>query len=102
MQINERNIKVWSTIGSSATFGIAALELAKEIDNMMVLTCDVSTSAGLDRFRKIYSENYIDVGIAEQNLIGVATGLASEGFNVLTTTFAPFQTANAANKLKLT
>ena len=31
MQINERNIKVWSTIGSRATLGIAALELVKEI-----------------------------------------------------------------------
>ena len=40
MNINERNIKIWSTIGSRATFGIAALELAKEIDNLMILTCD--------------------------------------------------------------
>ena len=32
MLINEKNIKVWSTIGSRATFGIAALELAKEVD----------------------------------------------------------------------
>ena len=48
--INERNIKIWSTIGSRATLGIAALELAKTIDDLMVLTCDVSTSAGLDRF----------------------------------------------------
>ena len=42
----------------------------------MVVTSDVSTSAGLDRFRKLYSQNYIDVGIAEQNLIGVSAGLA--------------------------
>ena len=89
MQINERNIKVWSTIGSRATFGIAALELAKEIDNMMVLTCDVSTSAGLDRYRKTFPKKYLDLGIAEQNMIGVAAGLASEGYNVVTTTFAP-------------
>ena len=54
MNINERNIKVWSTIGSRATLGIAAIELAKEIDELMVLTCDVSTSAGLERFRKTY------------------------------------------------
>ena len=92
MQINERNIKVWSTIGSRATFGIAALELAKEIDNMMVLTCDVSTSAGLDRFRKTLPDQYVDLGIAEQNMIGVATGLANQNHKVVTTTFAPFQT----------
>ena len=99
--INERNIKIWSIIGSRATLGIAALELAKTIDNLMVLTCDVSTSAGLDRFRKTYPEKYLDLGIAEQNMIGVAAGLASENFNVITTTFAPFQTMRCCEQIKV-
>ena len=101
MIINERNIKVWSTIGARATLGIAALDLAKEIDNLMVLTCDVSTSAGLDRFRKTFPEKYLDLGIAEQNMIGVAAGLASENFNVITTTFAPFQTMRCCEQIKV-
>ena len=101
MIVNERNIKIWSTIGSRATFGITALELAKEIDNLMVLTCDVSTSAGLDRYRKTYPDKYLDLGIAEQNLIGVAAGLASENFNVITTTFAPFQTIRCCEQIKV-
>ena len=99
--INERNIKIWSTIGSRATLGIAALELSKSIDNLMVLTCDVSTSAGLDRFRKTCPEKYIDLGIAEQNMMGVAAGLASENFNVITTTFAPFQTMRCCEQIKV-
>ena len=99
--INERNIKVWSTIGSRATLGIAALELSKSIENLMVLTCDVSTSAGLDRFRKTCPDKYLDVGIAEQNLIGIASGLASENFNVITTTFAPFQTMRCCEQIKV-
>ena len=99
--INERNIKIWSTIGSRATLGIAALELAKTMDNLMVLTCDVSTSAGLDRYRKTYPEKYLDLGIAEQNMIGVAAGLASENFNVITTTFAPFQTMRCCEQIKV-
>jgi len=101
MEINEKNIKMWSTIGSRATLGIAALELAKKIDDLMVLTCDVSTSAGLDRFRKTYPEKYLDLGIAEQNMIGVAAGLASEKFNVITTTFAPFQTMRCCEQIKV-
>ena len=101
MNINERNIKIWSTIGARATLGLAALELAKEIDNLMVLTCDVSTSAGLDRFRKTYPAKYLDLGIAEQNMIGVAAGLASENFNVITTTFAPFQTMRCCEQIKV-
>ena len=92
MEISEKNIKMWSTIGPRATLGLAAFDLAKKNDNLMVLTCDVSTSAGLDRYRKTFPEKYLDLGIAEQNMIGVAAGLASENFNVITTTFAPFHT----------
>jgi transketolase len=101
MDINERNIKVWSAIGPRATLGMAVLDLAKEMENLMVLTCDVSTSAGLDRFRKTYPEKYVDLGIAEQNLIGVAAGLASENYNVITTTFAPFQTMRCCEQIKV-
>ena len=75
--LNKSNFKIWSKLGMRASFGLAALEVVKEIDNLMILTSDVSTSAGLDRFRKQYPENYIDVGIAEQNLLGVAAGLSS-------------------------
>ena len=80
MEINEKNIKMFSTIGPSATLGIAALEIAKKDKSLIIITCDVSTSAGLDRFRKTFPEKYFDLGIAEQNMIGVATGLASSGY----------------------
>jgi transketolase len=101
MLINDRNIKTWSLIGQRATFGMIALDLIKENNDLMILTSDVSTSAGLDRFRKTYPNNYVDVGIAEQNLIGVATGLASEKYKVLTTTFAPFQTLRCCEQIKV-
>lgn len=101
MIVNDKNIKMWSTIGQRATLGIAALEIAKVNKNLIVLTCDVSTSAGLDRFRKTLPEQYIDLGIAEQNMIGVATGLSSEKFDVITTTFAPFQTMRCCEQIKV-
>ena len=101
MEINERNIKLLSTIGARAAFGLGIVELAKNIKNLMVVTCDVSTSAGLDRFKKMYPEQYIDLGIAEQNMIGVAAGLSSENFQVVTTTFAPFQTMRCLEQIKV-
>ena len=99
--INERNIKLWSTLGSRASLGLGMLEIIKENKNLMVITSDVSTSAGLDRFRKQFPENYLDLGIAEQNMIGVAAGLASEDFDVVTTTFAPFQTMRCCEQIKV-
>ena len=90
--ISQSNIKLWSSLGMRATFGLIAIELANKNPNLIITTSDVSTSAGLDRYRKTYPEKYLDLGIAEQNMIGVAAGLASEGYNVITTTFSPFQT----------
>ena len=101
MIINEKNIKMWSVIGSRATFGISILELAKIQKDLLVLTADVSTSAGLDRFKNTFPEKYIDIGIAEQNMIGIATGLSSEGYNVITTTFSPFQTLRCLEQIKV-
>ena len=101
MDINDKSIKMFSTIGPRATLGLSAVEIAKKDKDLVVLTCDVSTSAGLDRFRKTFPDKYFDLGIAEQNMIGVATGLASENYKVLTTTFAPFQTMRCCEQIKV-
>ena len=101
MEINSKNIKLWSTIGPRASLGLGILDLAKKQKELIVVTCDVSTSAGLDRLRKTLPDQYIDLGIAEQNMIGVSAGLASENFNVITTTFAPFQTMRCCEQIKV-
>ena len=84
MKIDEKKIKLWSQLGQRAAFGLACLEIEKLYPNLMILTSDVSTSAGLDRFRKQVPEKFLEIGISEQNLIGVASGLASEGHDVIT------------------
>lgn len=101
MQLNNKNIEIWSRIGARATFGMVLLELEKKFPNLIVLAADTSTSAGLDRFRKNVTEKYIEVGIAEQNMIGIASGLSSENFKVVTTTFAPFQTMRCCEQIKV-
>ncbi len=100
-EIDSKKIDLWSKIGPRATLGLAALELEKYDDKLCIVTCDVSTSAGLDRFRKQKPNKYVDLGISEQNMIGIASGLASEGFNVITTTFAPFQTMRCCEQIKV-
>ncbi len=101
IKFDKNKIKLLSTIGPRASVGLHLLEVVKKNKNIMVLTSDVSTSAGLDRFRKKYTENYIEVGIAEQNLMGVAAGLSLEGYDVITTTFAPFQTMRCCEQIKV-
>jgi transketolase len=101
LQITKSKTNIWSKIGSRATFGMTVLDLAACVDNLMVLSADTSTSAGLDRFKKSHPTKYLDCGIAEQNMMGIAAGLASEGNTVITTTFAPFQTMRCCEQIKV-
>ena len=57
--LNKTNFKVWSRLGMRATFGVAALEMGNDIEKLLILTGDVSTSAGLDRFKKKFHNTTI-------------------------------------------
>ena len=61
--IDKRKIKTWSLIGARATVGMYALDLVNKDPNLLILSSDVSTSSGLDRFRKQYPNNYFEIGI---------------------------------------
>ena len=62
---------------------------------------DLGDSSGLSRFKKTYPDRFINVGIAEQNMIGVAAGLAKEGYNVFATSFAPFITLRSGEQIRM-
>ncbi len=62
---------------------------------------DLGDSSGLSRFKNTYPDRFINVGIAEQNMIGVAAGLAKEGYNVFATSFAPFITLRSGEQIRM-
>ena len=75
------NAKLMAMVGQSASiFGLALMEMASHRDDIVVLSADQSTPAGLDKFKATYPERFFNVGIAEQNMIGIAAGLADEGY----------------------
>lgn len=91
MKVTPVNIKAWARLGQrGAFFGVALPELAGSKDNLKLLTADVAILSGMDRFEKSYPEKFLNVGIAEQNMIGVAAGLAMDGYCVFATTYASF------------
>ncbi len=51
--------------------------LAKENEKIIALTADLGITAGLERFKTTFPERFYNVGIAEQNLIGVSAGFAA-------------------------
>jgi transketolase len=100
-EINQSNARQWSRLGSRGVFGQAVLAVAEHHPEMMVISADLGNSSGLDRFKKTYPDQFLNVGIAEQNMIGVAAGLAKEGFNVFATSLAPFITMRAAEQVRM-
>jgi transketolase len=88
--INPKNAKIWSVLGHRGTFALAMLELAQIDSSLMVLTADLGALTGLDRFKAKHPEKFLNVGIAEQNMVGIAAGLAKEGHTVFATTYSNF------------
>jgi transketolase len=101
LEITSTNARQWSRLGSRAMFGQAILALAETKQNLMVLSADLGNSSGLDRFRNAYPDRFLNVGIAEQNMIGVASGLAKEGFVVFATSFAPFISMRSSEQIRM-
>jgi transketolase len=101
MLVNPANAKMWSRFGSRATYGQAILGLAEQCDNLVVMSADLGNSSGLDRFKSAYPEKFVNVGIAEQNLVGVAAGIAKEGFVVFASSFAPFISMRASEQIRM-
>ncbi|NIE66608.1 transketolase C-terminal domain-containing protein [Burkholderia sp. Ax-1719] len=101
VEINASNARQWSRLGSRGVFGQAVLSIAEQHPDLMVMSADLGNSSGLDRFKKAFPERFLNVGIAEQNMIGVAAGLAKEGYNVFATSFAPFISMRAAEQIRM-
>ena len=99
---NKINVKLLSMAGQGGSaFGISLMNLMKERDDLVVLSSDMSTPAGLDKFKAAYPDHFMNMGIAEQNMIALASGLASEGRNVFASSFASFVTTRCYEQVKV-
>lgn len=63
-----------------AVFGMYLVDYLSDYNHIQVITADMAANASLERFKMLYPDHFLDVGIAEQNMIGIASGLAEEGF----------------------
>lgn len=81
-------------------FGQTLLELGREHEDIVVVTSDSRGSGKLGPFARALPERVVEVGIAEQNLVGVAAGLASAGKKVFAVSPASFLTTRALEQIK--
>lgn len=82
-------------IATRESYGDTLIELGKENKDIVVMDADLSKSTKTAGFAKAFPERFINAGIAEQNLMGMAAGLATTGKTVFASTFAVFATGRA-------
>ena len=85
---------------SRVAFGLAVAELASRDDRVVAVSADTLDFVGLRRFQERFPDRLIDVGIAEQNAMGVAAGLATTGLRPYVCGYAPFITARSLEQLR--
>lgn len=100
-EINSLKAKIYSRLGQRGTvFGMVSLDVAAKKPRVIILTADLAQLSGLERFAMKYPSQFINVGIAEQNMMGVAAGLASEGYKPVATTYATFVTLRSCEQIR--
>lgn len=81
-------------------FGDGIVEAARKNKNVVALTADLAGSLKLQQFIKEFPDRFIQVGIAEANMMGIASGLTISGKIPFTTTFANFSTGRVYDQIR--
>ena len=79
---------------------MALIDAAQQNERIVALTADLCTTSGLDRFKKAYPHRLYNVGIAEQNMVGIAAGMAAGGDIPFATTFASFAALRSCEQIR--
>lgn len=88
------------SIATRAGFGNALVKLGAERDDFVVLDADLAAATQTGMFKKAYPDRFYDCGIAEQNMIGIAAGIAATGKKVVCSSFAMFAAGRAFEQVR--
>jgi len=83
------------------TYGKTLVELGRENPDIVVLEADLSKSTMTQFFAREFPERFFDCGIAEQNMVGIAAGLAAGGKTAFASTFAVFVPGRCFDQIRL-
>ncbi len=96
-----KNARVWSMLGMRRVIGLVLNDMPQLDNNFLFMTADVARYFGTENFQNSYPDKIIDVGIAEQNMIGIASGMVKEGVHVFAATYATFITARVLDQVRV-
>ena len=90
----------WEYESPRKAYGETLVELGKEREDIVVLDADLSTSTKTATFGKEFPQRFFNVGLQEQNMMGIAAGLARSGKTVFASSFAVFATGRAYDQVR--
>ena len=93
-------MSVGTKIATRESYGNALAELGKEYEDLIVLDADLANATKTLTFKKVFPERHIDCGIAENNMTGIAAGLATCGFVPFVSTFAMFAAGRSFEQVR--
>ena len=94
------NIENNNKIATRESYGKALAELGENNQNVVVLDADLATATKTIEFAKKFPDRFFDMGIAEQDMMGTAVGLASFGKIPYVSTFAVFAAGRAYDQVR--
>ena len=101
MAVDRKELRAYSMLGEQGAFFSRLAEHASKDDTFAVLAADLAQSSGLGKFMRDCPNQFYNVGIAEQNMLGIAAGLAKTGFHVFAVTFANFITMRSCEQIRV-
>lgn len=99
--ISAEESQMLADMNTKEVFGWVMGKLAEDDELLTVAVADYGRRLNLDHFRELRPEGYIQCGIAEQNLIEVASACANEGFHVFTPCYATFVTSRTLDQIRV-
>jgi len=101
VKIKSLQIRAWSKLGmEKALFGVGMMEVMQQHPDTYVVTADLCGYSGMDRLARAFPDKIVNVGIQEQNMLGVAAGLALEGKMVFAGSYGAFAVARAMEQVR--
>lgn len=99
--ISAEESQMLAGMNTKEVFGWVMGKLAEDDELLTVAVADYGRRLNLDRFRELRPNGYIQCGIAEQNLIEVASACANEGFHVFAPCYATFVTSRTLDQIRI-
>jgi transketolase len=90
-----------TAVAQRVAFGETLVELAARYPDLLLLDGDLANSTRADIFNRAFPERFLELGIAEQNLVGVAAGLATVGFTPWVSSFAAFIASRDLDQIRV-